>query len=134
MRISLQKTQPNNTKKGLLTLPTPFKLSRDTIFIFSVRPNKANVSAVGSGPHSLTVRFSVPHELAHFPPGLRSDVRYRSQFDPEGNWTRVDTSNLMDPHKEHYATDVAGLLPYAEYTVQVRLLSAKVSVFSNGTR
>ena len=57
---------------------------------------------------------------------FRSSVRYHSEFDPLDHWSELDTDSLMDPHKEHYSTEIRGLLPYAEYTVQTRLLSAKV--------
>ncbi len=82
---------------------------------------------------ALILHFRIPHNLEHFPPGLRFSVRYRSEFDSRGGdsdggnngtWTRLDTSD-EDPHRKEFELPLVGLHPYAEYTAEVRLVSAK---------
>ena len=90
---------------------------------------------------SINVRFRTPHELDHFPPGLKYLIKYRSEFDAVDEWTSYDVEHLP-PRKlpchgrrcetndgERYVS-LESLLPYAEYTVQIKLLSAKVSTFT----
>ena len=78
-----------------------------------------------TGPESLRLSFKIPHQLEFFPPGLRFSVRFRGEFDLLHDWTELDTSE-WDPHMPEYQAELDGLVPYALYDVQIRLLSAKV--------
>ena len=74
----------------------------------------------------LQLTYNAPDELVEFPPGLNSAVRYRSEFDPPGVWQSVDTAGFPGKADNHSLT-LDDVLPYAEYTVQIRLISAAVS-------
>ena len=104
-------------------------------FYFVVRPNKpVSVTMAPLGSTSIKVRFRIPHELDHFPPGLNYSIRYRSEFDEEGKWVSKPSGHLpnrdlcyhRDCETENGEDHVflENLLPYAEYTVQIKLLSA----------
>ena len=95
--------------------------------VFIVKPNppeKLSLDVIDA--HALKLYYDIPHELTHFPPGLVSSIRYRSEFDLEGDWTQVDTATFPKNHT-NFTVLLEGLTPYAEYTVQVRLRSAWVS-------
>ena len=87
---------------------------------------------------SIKVRFRIPHELDHFPPGLNYSVKYRSEFDGPNEWKSTELRYLPprdEPcHGRGCETEngenyffLENLLPYAEYTVQIKLVSAVVS-------
>ena len=84
---------------------------------------------------SIKVRFRIPHELDHFPPGLNYSIRYRSEFDDVNNWTIEKEGHLPNRDQPCYHREcevengenyifLKNLLPYAEYIVQIKLLSA----------
>ena len=84
---------------------------------------------------SLKVRFRVPHELDHFPPGLNYSLRYRSQFNGQDEWISEKIGHLTNRDQPCYHREcktengenyvfLEDLLPYGEYTVQIKLLSA----------
>ena len=87
-------------------------------------PEKLSLDVIDA--HTLKLYYDIPHELTHFPPGLVSSIRYRSEFDLEDNWTQVDTATFPR-NNTNFTVLLEGLTPYAEYTVQVRLRSAWVS-------
>ena len=87
-------------------------------------PEKLSLDVIDA--HTLKLYYDIPHELTHFPPGLVSSIRYKSEFDMEGDWTQVDTATFPKNHT-NFTVLLEGLTPYAEYTVQVRLRSASVS-------
>ena len=85
---------------------------------------------------SLKVRFRIPHELDHFPPGLNYSLRYRSEFSDE--WISKKLAHLTNRDQPCYHREcemengenyvfLEDLLPYGEYTVQIRLISAKAN-------
>ena len=84
-------------------------------------------------PTSIKVRFRIPHELDHFQPGLNYSIKYRSEFNGENEWISEMFGHLpkrglpgigtKTENREDYVF-LEGLLPYAEYTVQIKLLSA----------
>ena len=45
-------------------------------------------------PTSIKVRFRIPHELDHFPPGLNYSVKYRSEFDGPNEWKSTELRHL----------------------------------------
>ena len=93
------------------------------MLLYVVRPGKPRqVSLQSTGPRSLQLHYKIPHELDHFPPGLRTEIKYRSEFDREDYWTEYDTSDI-DRHRTEATLELDGLYPYAMYTVQVRLQS-----------
>ena len=97
------------------------------------------VTMVALSPTSINVRFRTPFALDHFPPGLKYLIKYRSEYDSVDEWTSYDVEHLP-PRKppchgrrcetndgERYVF-LENLLPYVEYTVQIKLLSAQVSI------
>jgi len=91
-----------------------------------VRPGPAeNVTLLPLKERTLLLGYKIPHELEHFSPGLRFSVDFRSEFDEPGEWKAVDTSDF-DHQRIEFSVEIPGLLPYALYSVRVRLLSAKV--------
>jgi hypothetical protein len=75
----------------------------------------------------VAVYFQRHHALEDFTPGLVTQVEYRSEFDPDDVWRVLDTAD-EDTHSLSYNFKLAGLLPYAEYTIRVNFLSAAVSI------
>ena len=91
-------------------------------------PEKLSLDVIDA--HTLKLYYDIPHELSHFPPGLVSSIRYRSEFDMDGEWKQVDTATFPRNHT-NFTVLLEDLTPYAEYTVQVRLRSAWVSYKAN---
>ena len=84
---------------------------------------------------SIKIRFRIPHELDHFPPGLTYSLRYKSEFNGQNDWISEKLGNLPSRDKPCYHREcelengenhvfLEDLLPYGEYTVQIKLLSA----------
>ena len=95
-------------------------------------------------PTSIKVEFVTPHQLDHFPPGLKTDIRYRSEFDDD-EWTSFDTRSMehlspsgkvchgreCEEEQKKYGkieVELDNLLPYAKYTVEIKLLSATADI------
>ena len=99
--------------------------------VFIVKPNppeKLSLDVIDA--HTLKLYYDIPHELTHFPPGLVSSIRYKSEFAVGGEWTQVDTATFPK-NNTNFTVLLEDLTPHAMYTVQVRLRSALVSFLTN---
>ena len=91
-------------------------------------PEQLSLQAIDS--NTLKLYYDIPHELSHFPPGLVSSIRYKSEFAVGGEWKQVDTATFPK-NNTNFTVLLEDLTPHAMYTVQVRLRSAWVSSLTN---
>ena len=90
----------------------------------AVRPNKPELELTAASATELSLAIRAPHALKFLPPGTRHFVRYRSEYDEVGRWPEGFSGQS---HQLNETKPLSGLTPYAEYTVEVNLLSGSVS-------
>ena len=91
-------------------------------------PEQLSLQAIDA--NTLKLYYDIPHQLSHFPPGLVSSIRYKSEFAVGGEWKQVDTATFPK-NNTNFTVLLEDLTPHAKYTVQVRLRSAWVSFLTN---
>ena len=109
----------------------PSNPSSSNLLFFSslVRPNPPqDVKLVGASATSIDLSYKIDNDLHYFPPGLEQDVEYRSQYDPQDQWTRKVVPFVNTTAVEHDVpldanTTFTQLLPYTKYFVKIRMLS-----------
>ena len=78
------------------------------------------------GPRTMDFRYEIDQHLHFFPPGLKQDAEYRSEYDPVDQWLSLPI-DFIDTYAEINGVNqtVTGLHPYTLYTVRVRMRSKK---------
>ena len=78
------------------------------------------------GPRTIDLRYEIDQHLHLFPPGLKQDAEYRSEYDPVDQWLSLPI-DFIDTNAEINGVNqtVTGLHPYTLYSVRVRMRSKK---------
>ena len=108
----------------IMTLPFFHQISIGLCSLPAVKPGPVvNLTVHSPNSTSLKVTFKTPHNLEHFPPGIKHRVTYKSQFDQ--NWTLAD-NGVYNSSLEDRLVTIQNLIPYGLYNVKVDLVSGKV--------
>ena len=72
--------------------------------IFLVRPNPpAEVKMTSDSPTSIDLWYKIDDNLHYFPPGLKQDVQFRSQYDLQDEWKPIKEIGMIS-HKKSLIT------------------------------
>ena len=80
-------------------------------------------------PTSIDLWYKIDNNLHYFPPGLKQDVQFRSQYDLHDEWKPINEIDFVDTEHVEFEEPLVvnftmrQLEPFTKYTVKIRMLS-----------
>ena len=80
-------------------------------------------------PTSIDLWYKIDNNLHYFPPGLKQDVQFRSQYDLHDEWKPINEIDFVDTVDVELDEPLVvnftmrQLEPFTKYTVKIRMLS-----------